>query len=112
MNDGLLPITGEKSALTVLWAVFSMVFGLSARSRRAFSGWFGEMGYLWALVFGVVRVRAVACVIVYLCLGPWPAPPECVRTDSYHAGRLLHVSLREQHGNRLLLLVVEFCAVS
>ncbi len=72
------------------------------------------MGYVWALVFGVVRVRALACIIIYiyLRLGPRLAPPECVRTDSYHAGRLLHVSMREQRGNRLLLLVVEFCAVS
>src|ERR1017187_10700730 len=48
------------------------------------SGWFGEMGYGLGLVFAV----------------------------GYETGRLLHISVREQRGNRLLLLGAEFCEKS
>ena len=58
-----------------------------------------------ARIFTNLAVRGIELRL----LGP---PQECVRADPYRAGRCLHVSVREQRGNRLLLLVVEFCAVS
>ena len=72
------------NVLKVLWAVFGMVFRLSARSRRGFRAGLAKWATVWALVFGVGAA----------------------------AERLIHASVREQGGNRLPLLVAEFGAIS
>ena len=72
------------NVLTVLRAVFGMVFGFSARSRRGVRAGLAKWAAIWALVF----------------------------RGGYRAGRLLHVSVSEQRANRLFHLVAEFCAVS
>ena len=86
------------NVLTVLRAVFRVVFGFSARSRRGIRTGLAKWATDWAPVFGVVRGWY-----------GWLAG-EGARLG-HRAGCRLRVFVGEHHSNRLLRLAAGFCTV-